>query len=295
MRISRRYIIGAFSHGVLAQPYLDSLKKVTNVQIILFQYMHDDGFDTVSYGNNVEIIKIKKKFPGNTGKHKDFRELLSPRLHDEDMYIVTDVHDVRFQKDLPYFDSSVIVSPENLTFAEVDYWKAIVPRDMHNDPIYNVGIFAMEGYYLRSFWDSLYQDWMAFYSWYKTVKVPPIGNGDTFPFNIPFHERVVIDMALTFNRNFDTIAFNTYIKKIAKDTLICANAQLFGCYAFNVETGILRYKNEKLYSGRSLVNVAHFNGDAKQFIYKNYYVGKEVSYVSSSREVRTAGTQTEIR
>src|SRR6266571_460393 len=254
----KMYLIGAFSNGKLAQAYFDSLSVLGDtVEPIIVQYLRHGEFDEINKPQNVKLIKYKKEYPGNTGKHKYFREIISPLLERDVWCIFTDMHDVVFQSPLPTFPqySDVILAYEDKKFGEVDYWKSIFPENVWDWNIYNVGCFAMKRDAIREFWDYLYQNWMDFYQWYKQGTIMRIGHGDSFPFNIPFHEKVKIEMAMMFNGHYDTLCFNTFVKK----KNFSAVRGLFGCYAYQVESGSIQYENGKLYRDDELVSIAHFN------------------------------------
>lgn len=256
------YIIGAFSNGKLAQKYFNSLSVLgENVEPIIIQYLNRGTFDKVLVPKNVTLIKYQKEYPGNTGKHKDFHEVIAPLLKEDKWCMFTDMHDVLFQAPLPDLDNSVdmYVSPEGRLFGEIIYWKDILPQKTLAWDAYNVGSFIMKRDILLEFWSYLYKQWVDFYQWYKYATIPRIGNGDTFPFNIPFHDKIRIDMALMFNNNYDTLCFNEFLRrKVTKD-----DERLFACYAYLVKTKIATYTRGKLFRNGTLVSVAHFNGSSK--------------------------------
>jgi hypothetical protein len=261
--MNKHYLIGAFSKGKLAQPYFDSLPILgDSVEPIMVQYLHKGEFERITIPENVRLIKYKKEYPGNTGKHKDFAEVLAPLLTRDAWCIVTDVHDVVFQAQLPAFPDTVdsLVVFEGKKFDDVDYWQEMFPRYTAGWDAYNVGCFAMKREILLAFWDYLHRNWMEFYGWYRNAVILPIGNGDSFPFNIPFHHKVRVDIAVMFNAHYDTLCFNEFIRKQAIQEI----PELFACYAYQVEKGIVSCKEGQLYRQDNLVSIAHFNGNTKK-------------------------------
>lgn len=259
------YIIGAFNQAKYAQTYFDSLDILGDVEVIVVQYLRRGKFEPVKVPKNVKLIKYKKEYPGNTGKHKDFREIVGPLLTDDKWCIFTDMHDVVFQTPLPELPSGtsvILAASESVTFGEVDYWSDIFPASVRNWEVYNVGCFAMKRDVLRMFWDNLYENWMEFYSWYKSGSIPRIGNGDTFPFNIPFHEKVKVEMAIMFNGHYDTLCFNEFIRSYGYSEL----PGLFACYAFQVDKGVIVNNDGQLFRDGKLTTIAHFNGNTKKWM-----------------------------
>lgn len=258
-----KYLIGAFSDGKQAQRYLDSLKVIDGVEPIFIQYLNKGDFDHIDKPSHVKLIKYAKQYPGNTGKHKDFREILSPILERDTWVIFTDMHDVVFQAPLPEFpEGEILVASEGVNFGEIDYWAGLFPQEMMSLEAYNVGTFAMKRDVLIKFWDYLYENWMDFYSWYKTSRIPQIGNGETFPFNIPFHERVRVEMAIMFNNHYDTLCFNKFLRK----RLYTEVPGLFACFSYQVKKGKVELHQDKLYIKKKLASVAHYNGSAKKYL-----------------------------
>lgn len=257
--------IGAFSQGKITQKWFDTFPLLgNNVQAIIIQYLNKDSeFDPISVPQNVILIKYKKRYPGNTGKHKDFHELISPYLEEDTRYFVTDMHDVVFQALLPQLnDKSPYIVSEGKKFNEVDFWTQLLPKQFHTMEMYNVGTFSLMGKDLKAFWEYVYNQWMEFYDWYKQGTIPRIGNGDIFPFNIPFHEKIKIDMAVTFNAYADTLLFNQFIYKRDRIEIFT----LFGCYAYQVEMGIVEDRHGKLYRDNKLISIVHYNGDSKKHL-----------------------------
>lgn len=263
------YLIGAFNNGKKAQKWFDSLPVLgTEVEAIVVQYLRRGKFDKVNVKGNVKLVKYKKEYPGNTGKHKDFREILAPMLTQDTYCMFTDMHDVVFQAPLPELPRTpIIATSEGKKFGEIPYWEEIFPRNLHKLDVYNVGTFVMQRDVLLGFWDYLHTNWCDFYAWYKNSYIPMIGSGDTFPFNIPFHEKVRVEMAVMFNSHYDTLCFNEFIRKYE----FVEVPELFGCYGYQVETGRLTFKGKKLYYKDQLVTVAHYNGK-----FKKAYERKEV-------------------
>jgi hypothetical protein len=264
--MSKYYLIGAFNNGKKAKNYFDSLLVLGDkVEPIIIQYLRNGKFDKVAKPDNVKLIKYKKEYPGNTGKHKDFREIISPLLERDTWCIFTDMHDVIFQAPLPKFpDTEILIASEAKKFGDVGYWKEIFPADVWDMDVYNVGCFAMKRSLLQDFWDYIYENWMQFHQWYKSKSVARIGNGDTFPFNVPFHEKVRVEMAIMFNGHYDTLSFNRFIRKHKTSEL----PSLFACYAYQVEMGVIEDKDGKLYQNGKLTSVAHYNGSMKKYIRK---------------------------
>lgn len=263
MNTTKNYLIGAFSRAKYAQNYFDSLKVLGDtVEPIIIQYLYHGEFEKIDKPENVLLIKYAKEYPGNTGKHKDFRELISPLLERDVWCIFTDMHDVVFQGPLPEFpDTEILIASEAVKFAEVDYWCEIFPDYVKEWEVLNVGCFAMKRDTLRDFWEYLYKNWMEFYQWYKTSYIPRIGNGDSFPFNIPYHKNVKIQMAVMFNGHYDTLCFNEFLRKHKTEEV----PGLFACYAYQVEKGIASlHKDNQLYVGDKLATVAHYNGATKK-------------------------------
>ena len=280
--MDKHYLIGAFSKGALAQTYLDSLAVVSDqVEPIFLQYLNKEGsFDSVSLPAHAKLIKVKKAYPGNTGKHKDFRELLSPLLVRDAWCLFTDMHDVVFQAPLPPFpDTQILLASEGKIFKDVPYWQEMFPDDVMSLEIYNVGCFAMKRDTLLAFWDELYAEWMQFHSWYKTAHIPRFGNGDNFPFNIPFHDHVRVEMAVMFNSHYDTLIYNRFIRKHRRTEL----PHLFGCYAYQVDQGIIEQYQNQLYRAGQLVSIAHYNGSTDTNL-----VRKEDHVISTSTDERRA-------
>jgi hypothetical protein len=267
-----KYLIGAFNDGKLAQRYFDSLSVLGDtVEPIIIQYLRRGKFDRVTVPPNVKLIKYQKHYPGNTGKHKDFREILAPLLTRDKWCIFTDMHDVAFQAPLPEFpDSELLVAPEAVKFGDVDYWRDIFPQEVWNLDVYNVGCFASRRDVLLKFWEYLYENWMEFYGWYKQGTIMRIGTGDKFPFNIPFHEKVRVDMAVMFNGHYDTLAFNKFLRNYRTEVV----SNLFGCYAYQVEKRIIEDRNGQLYHEGKLVSISHFNGSMKKYMKRR----KEAKY-----------------
>lgn len=259
---NKYYLIGAFNNGRMAQRYFASLAVLGDtVEPIIVQYLRKGKFDRIKKPVNVKLIKYKKEYPGNTGKHKDFREIISPLLERDAWCIFTDMHDVIFQAPLPVFpDADVLVASESKKFGEVNYWRDLFPQDVWEWDVYNVGCFAMRRDTIKGFWEYLYENWMQFYTWYKQGTIVRIGHADTFPFNIPFHDKVRVEMAIMFNGHYDTLCFNQFIRKNKKKEL----SGLFACYAYQVDTGVVELRGTNLYQNNKLTSIAHFNGDTKK-------------------------------
>lgn len=263
--MEKYYLIGAFNHGEMAQHYFDSLPVLGDaVEPIYIQYQRKNAFEPVKTPENVKLIKYQKEYAGNTGKHKDFRELIAPLLERDTWVIFTDMHDVLFQAPLPILPEkeTIVTVSESKKFGEINYWRELFPENVFELEVFNIGTFAMKRDTLLAFWDYLYEGWSNFYRWYKTGSLFQVGDGITFPFAVPrFHQQFRIELAILFNGHYDTLAYNKFLRT----QQFVEMPGLFGCYAYQVETGRIEDRMGKLYQNDKLISVAHFNGASKQY------------------------------
>ncbi len=276
MNTPKPYIIGAFDHGSEANRFFDSLEKILGdtVRPIMLMYLSPDGKydEDVRIPKNVTLIKANKRYPGNTGRHKDLREVVLSMNLDKDAWcIFTDIHDVVFQTPLPDLpaDADILVCDEGKTFGEIEFWKAIFPQDVWKLRAYNSGVWAMKYPVLMEFWDSLYNDWMKFFDWYKHETLPKISPLHSFPFEAPILDKQIKnDIAKLFNGYQDTLAFIEFIEHVRNGKYRLKELSgLFACYAFQYDLDQVVEKERETYlmSGEK-VCIVHYNGDSKKHL-----------------------------
>lgn len=260
----KHYLIGAFSSAKAVKGYFDTLHILgDSVEPIVVQYQKNDKFEEVDIPFNVKLIKIAKNYPGNTGKHKDFREVISPFLVGTGWVIFTDMHDVVFQNPLPDFPNvNILLASEGKKFGEIPFWCELFPDTIYDKTAYNVGCFAMRVSLVKEFWDYLHKGWMNFFDWYKNIPFPKFGDGMSFPFTAPaYPQRIKNEIAMIFNGYYDTLCYNEFISDYESKVEVKG---LFGIYAFNYEVGNLIQKDGLLFNkDGSKISIAHYNGDSK--------------------------------
>lgn len=188
MNTDSYYLIGAFNSGEAATAYFKSLKNLGEAaEPIIIQYWFQGKFEPVEVPKHVKLLQIQKEYPGNTGKHKDFRQYVAPLLVKDQWCVFTDMHDVIFQQPFPEFPSNaqILVASEGKKFGEIEFWKKLLPKRAWKQKAYNVGCFAMRRDLLLRFWDYLYNEWMQFFDWYAHGQLPLLGDGESFPFCSP--------------------------------------------------------------------------------------------------------------
>lgn len=267
---SKPYILSAFDHVFKTGAYFSSLRGVlgNTVRPICIMYEPHEHIDLPLEG---QLIKLPKKYPGNTGKYRDYRELLPQLNLDKDAWFIsTDVHDVLFQKYLPPFpdDADILITSEGKTFGEIDFWKQRFPEYMSSWPAYNVGTFAMRYQPLMDFLNLIEFRWKRFLEWYKAENKINVVAGDGFPFTGVLLEKDLKQyIARVFNSFADTLIFNQFIRMEIYRTKEIPD--FFSCWAYNYELGNIVENNGVTYTKNGLVpSIVHYNGSTKEFIRK---------------------------
>lgn len=260
------YFICAFDSVVDANRYFKSFDEHIDGNLIVLMYELNGDVKDLRIPDGAIIIRAGKKYTGNTGRHLDLKRAFEKlQVNKEAWFFFTDVHDVVFQTKLPKIpkDVDILVSTEGRTFGEIDFWKERYPKNVMHLQAYNAGCFAMRYDVLMKFWEELEQEWMKFYTWYKTDSTLT----NVFPFSDINIQDLLAEFkkqsALVFNGYVDTLFFNKFIRKY-KFTDV---EGLFGCYAFGYELGMIKIVNDLSYTDRDkLISIVHYNGSTKKYI-----------------------------
>jgi hypothetical protein len=127
------YLLSIYSLTPNTQRHLDSTKKLT-----------------------CEHINIRlDTYPGHQEKWRHFPKGLDPERH----LIFLDTDDVLVQKDLPELTDDIYVGAENILHKDT-IWKDVIKEtglsELSQEPVYNVGSFAMKVKYFYQFIDLLF-------------------------------------------------------------------------------------------------------------------------------------------
>lgn len=260
-----RRIFGSFNNYSLAKPYFESVGKVSDAVFYCMQYKRGGEWDAVAPVDRVQIIKMDKEYPGNTGKLNDWAKV--EILGENEWCVFTDMHDVVFQTDIPKLSEDVfaMICYEGKRFGNVPFWREMFPEDMMDKKIYNCGVFAMKRSMFILYLKTIEEEYSRMKEWKKNMSMECFG--DDFPFNSP-HARRTLEhgMGSLFNGVADTYYFNKFINQIEFVGRVKEWRDVC-CYNFLIEKKKAIVKDGKLCrrSG-TLFAIAHYNGNAKEKI-----------------------------
>jgi hypothetical protein len=258
-----RRIFGAFDKADLAAPYFKSMGKVTDAWFYILQYKRDGVWEKVTLPENATLYKLDKKYAGNSGKLNDLYGVFSGlSLGLDEWYIFTDMHDVVFQTDIPSLegDANIFVVSEQKTFGEIDFWKHMLPSEMHGWTAYNCGVFAMREKQFRRYLEISHAEYSRMIDWKKNFSATRLGS--EFPFSSPYATEMIKEqMGSLYNGIADTYLFN----KCIHDSRAVFDWNDVCCYNFAIEQNVAVVKRKKMYNKKGdLFAIAHYNGNAKE-------------------------------
>jgi hypothetical protein len=267
--MSKPYFLCAFNHAKGAKKFFNSMRKHLDGKVRPICLMYEPHGD-IKLPKDSILIKYPKLYTGNTGRLKNFHDILPKLKLDKDAWIFfSDVHDVEFQCPLPDLpdDVDILVSNEQKTFGEIDFWVQWFPKRIHDWQAYNTGSMAMRYEPFIEFLSEINIAWNDFMTWYnmKWEGSDNLKAGSDFPFEAPMIHRMMKGViGETFNSYADTFVFNTFLRN---EKYICYDLPgLFTTYAFNYEMGTIKREDGKTYtSDGKLISIVHYNGKTKEY------------------------------
>lgn len=250
-----QYIITSYSctNNEGCQRYFDTISRSGVVPLVIQFRKNMDSIPDVIYPADARVYKINRLYPGNTGRLLPIYDLLTQeKFNNDDWFIFTDTHDVIFQKKIPDLNTltnkDIIVTPEDRKFREISFWGERSPRYLHDQDIYNVGLFAMKLRVYKKFLEQVKMAWINMVKWKNHLI------SDQFPFDVPI---VRNQIAATFNSFADTIIFNTFLMEKEFDV----QRELFGCLRFSMDKiEMIKIENKFYTKEGKLICVVHANG-----------------------------------
>lgn len=271
--MNKPYILSSFDHAFEARRYFWSMGSAIGEGITPVSIMYEPHVDLPEFPKHGKLIRASKKYPGNTGRHRDMHEVIAAIEKDLDTsqwFFFTDVHDVIFQCPLPELpeDADILVCYEGKTFGEIEFWRGLIPKNMWEWKAYNCGTMAMRYDVLVKYWNYVDSEWMKFFTWYKDGMLPKLNGNTTFPFESPTLDyKIKFEIAKMYNEYHDTVAYNRFIHD--NTYRIREVPGLFTCYAFDYELGNIVERDGKTYTKDGLlISITHYNGSSKEFMRK---------------------------